>query len=399
MKNKKLDFKFRVKAEESAPKELFIEGFANRAMMNNEKIIDRGKEHIPAGEWKIDEWKKNPIIFFNHDRNMPIGKGVGAKVTEDGLWIKAQISQSEAPEIKKVRDLINEGILRTFSVGIDVEDEEVDSKDQSITLKGVNLLETSVVSIPMNQESFFSITQKSLAETPLDMLEAEILEAEGKEFAAGLHKAMYVKSLSEGGFDREALLEVEGVKEVLAGDELPGEELAKLFEDELGFKSEELALEEDEKEEKADPEEEVPAEEGEVEGSEGVGKEDGPTVELGTEDQLTQDLGQPALQALQQLTVLMGQLIAETQKTQKLLEGLGNMPDQEELAEDPEEEMPEEAPAEDEEELTDEEMGGDTGEMLPDEDEEDQGSEESKSLDMIAGYKEKLERTLSRFAL
>jgi HK97 family phage prohead protease len=217
MKNKKWAFDFQCKGQDDKG-DLHIEGFANRAMKGGGKVIDRGKEHIPAAEWSIDEWKQNPIIFFNHNRDMPIGQGVGAKVTDDGLWIKAKISNSKDPEISRVRDLIQEGVLKTFSVGIDVEDEEV-SDDKSITLKGVNLLETSVVTIPMNQESFFSVSQKMLKEESVDQLASKILKAKGAWVAASIHQRIYEMQAQDPDFNRaDALVSIAGGADISQGE-------------------------------------------------------------------------------------------------------------------------------------------------------------------------------------
>jgi HK97 family phage prohead protease len=90
-----------------------IEGFANKA------VVDRGGEVIPPDAWDLENFKKNPIIFFNHDRNMPIGKAVSFKVTDDVLFLRAKISRSKDPKIAMIRDLVKEGILSTFSVGFD----------------------------------------------------------------------------------------------------------------------------------------------------------------------------------------------------------------------------------------------------------------------------------------
>lgn len=200
MKNKRFYFDLKTKKD---GKELYIEGYANRAAMDGKRVIDRGKEHIPSSEWKIDEWKKNPIIFFNHDRDFPIGKGVEARIDEGGLWIKAQISKSKDPAIGRVRDLIEEDILKTFSVGIDVESEE--EVDGAIHLKGVNLLETSVVTIPMNQESFFSVSKKSLSEKSFSELARDITKAKGASLASAIHARIYELGNDEE-FDRAAKL-------------------------------------------------------------------------------------------------------------------------------------------------------------------------------------------------
>lgn len=426
MKNKKVTFAFRAKQEGEKKKELFIEGFANRAAIKGVKVVDRGLEHIPSAEWKIDEWLKNPIIFFNHDRSIPIGKGVGAKVTEDGLYIKAQISNSNSPDVQKARDLIEEGILQTFSVGIDVEHEEL-ADDKSITLKGVNLLETSVVSIPMNQESFFSISQKSLESTPLDILESEILAAEGKDFAAKIHKAIHAKMLVDKGFKRNDLLNKEGMREVLAGHKSPTkgimEELSAILglditengdaepkaedntekpkpndenEEEIDENPKSNGENEESNEDEDDGEKELEDEEASEEEEE-QGKQEleneKPTAPLETTDQLTEDLGQPALQSLQQLTTMMAQLITLTQDNAKLMNDFMN------LQATAEAELNEELIEDDsDEEEIDEEMllEVDEEENISDNDEDEDAS---KCLDSIRNYQEKMNTTLAKFSL
>lgn len=545
MKNRKILFEFKTK-EDVGTDEIYIEGWANRAMMGSTKVIDRGRENIPAGEWKIDEWKKNPIIFFNHNRDIPIGQGVAAKVTDEGLWIKAKISKSNAPDIMKARDLIQEGILKTFSVGIDVEEEEV-ADDNTITLKGVNLLETSVVSIPMNQESFFSISKKMLEDKPLDVLAYDILKAKGAQVAAAIHQQIYVQQAQSPDFNRaDVLTEIassagvsqgelmmmlagntamfpdnvlEAVSSVLAMDlgelqELNKTDLAVANADaslnpdeEVQEEEEELAEEkptdETPAEESTDvapegspedvkpepmpgdqePDEELQAEQpaavdkpieesklpkvGEVEDKPdmqeavedetpvsdaskeaepkdafqscvsekvqkliGEGKpqdqavaiaismcsqgktctqldakgwqklfediekfkkekkagkktvpdsSNGTTGEVSTSTPEDSNLGQPAIIALQQLTVLMGQLIAEVQKNNKLLNDMVNVKitDSATTEEKPDEEMELEC------DPTDEELS----------------VEDSKGLDIVRGYQEKLDKKLSRFGV
>jgi len=205
-RNYQFDFKY--KKDEKKGKELFIEGYANRASIKGEKVVDRGKETIPSEEWKIEEWLKNPIIFFNHDRDFPIGKGVAAKVDENGLWIKVKISNSKTQEIQRVRDLIEEEILRTFSVGIDVESEE-EGEDGVLTLKGVNLLETSVVSIPMNQESFFQVSKKMFQSKSTRELTSDILKSKGAGLAGMIHSRIYDLQGESEDFNRaEALTQI-----------------------------------------------------------------------------------------------------------------------------------------------------------------------------------------------
>ena len=152
MKKQRSTDHFDIKSQSPA-RAVTIEGFANKA------VIDRGKDLIPPNAWKLSEFKKNNILLFNHNQDIPIGT-VDAKVTDQGLMAKAKISKSNEAPIPYIRDMIKEGILKTFSVGFDSQGSEEKSEDGSHqVIKSANLLELSVVSVPMNQESTFDITK------------------------------------------------------------------------------------------------------------------------------------------------------------------------------------------------------------------------------------------------
>ena len=202
------------KIKEKKNGEVIIEGYANRSLFDGKRFVDRGKEHIPSHEWRVDEFMENPIIFFNHDRNFPIGKAIDVKVKDDGLWIKVLISNSKDPEITRIRDLIKEGILKTFSVGIDVDSEE-QLDDGTIDLKGVDLIETSVVSIPMNQKSEFSVTKDYIAKNPYDKIAGDLLKVKGAWVASAVHMRIFNLIKDSDKFNREeALQEIAKIAEV-----------------------------------------------------------------------------------------------------------------------------------------------------------------------------------------
>jgi HK97 family phage prohead protease len=142
---------------------VYIEGWANKA------IVDRGKDLIPKGAWNVDNYKKNSIILFNHDHSSPVGKMIDVEARDEGLYVKGRISNSKDPMISRVRDLVKEGILNSFSVGIMVDDE--DYKDGVNHVKSAELHEVSIVSVPMNQDSQFNLSTKTLKETLIDNIE------------------------------------------------------------------------------------------------------------------------------------------------------------------------------------------------------------------------------------
>jgi HK97 family phage prohead protease len=129
-----------------------IEGWANKA------VVDRGGDIIPKSAWQLDNFKKNAIILWNHDKAKPIGKAQIIEAKDEGLYVKARISMSADPEISRIRDLIKEGVLNSFSVGFDLIDST--QTDKGVTeIKAAELFEISVVSLPMNQDSLFQIAK------------------------------------------------------------------------------------------------------------------------------------------------------------------------------------------------------------------------------------------------
>lgn len=161
------------KSTDSGGETLYVEGVANKA------IVDRINDYIPPEAWDLKNFERLPMIFFNHDKDQPVGKAVSVKVKEDGLHIKARISTSNDPGIARVRDLVKEGILSAFSVGFNpkqMEEREINGQKINVIMKA-ELLEVSIVSLPMNQESLFNVSTKGLAEMAEEKYKSDISEA------------------------------------------------------------------------------------------------------------------------------------------------------------------------------------------------------------------------------
>ena len=131
--------------------ELRIRGYASTGDM------DRAGDVILPTAWSeegLRNFKKNPVILFNHDYNQPIGRAKSITVDRNGLLLEAMISKS-----CKQYELIKDGVLSTFSVGFMVRDADYNEKTDGFIIKAAELLETSVVTIPCNQEASFSIAK------------------------------------------------------------------------------------------------------------------------------------------------------------------------------------------------------------------------------------------------
>lgn len=203
--NKRSMVHFKIK-KSTAAKGLTIEGFANKA------IKDRIGDLIPGSVWELDNFKKNPIIFFNHDRNIPIGKAIKVEAGEDGLKIKVKLSKSNEAPIPYIRDMIKEGIVKSFSVGFD--DHDTFKKDDEGTNipERAELLETSVVTLPMNQQSDFNVAKALDKKLPTwktksyHQAKIDVLTVKGAWVSAHIQDALELMS-RDVNFDKDAALE------------------------------------------------------------------------------------------------------------------------------------------------------------------------------------------------
>ena len=146
-----------VKMADDESSDIIISGYANTVTK------DRAGDVIPKDTWlksnATSNYSKNPIILAFHDHSKPIGKATNWYADDNGLFIEAKISKGAGD----VYHLIKDGVLSTFSVGFYIHDAEYHSKTDTYMITDLELLEVSVVSVPCNQDSTFSVS-KSLVD-------------------------------------------------------------------------------------------------------------------------------------------------------------------------------------------------------------------------------------------
>ncbi len=127
------------------------------------EVVDRDGEIVKreALEKALAEYMENPIIRWMH-KEEPIGKVLNAYVDDKGLFVEAYITD-KTPEGKKAWGLIEDGIVKAFSIGGSVLNKEYktleDGKSVGV-ITDLTLREISVVDIPANPKSFFEIMVK-----------------------------------------------------------------------------------------------------------------------------------------------------------------------------------------------------------------------------------------------
>lgn len=133
-------------------KTLKIAGYANTADK------DRTGDIVLPEAWTkgVDNFRRNPILLYQHDHGKPIGRVSNIRVDKKGIFVEASVSDA-AESQHGVKTLIRDGVLKSFSVGFKVKDATYDKISDIFYIKDLELLEISVVSVPANQNSLFSV--------------------------------------------------------------------------------------------------------------------------------------------------------------------------------------------------------------------------------------------------
>ena len=140
-------------------KSVKIAGYANTTTK------DRTGDIVTAEAWAkgVENFRKNPVMLYQHKHDQPIGRFDKITVDKKGIYVEGTVSEA-AENNYGVHTLIKDGALKSFSVGFRVKDGKYNNTDDTMIITDVELLEISVVSVPANQESLFSI-RKSFEDT------------------------------------------------------------------------------------------------------------------------------------------------------------------------------------------------------------------------------------------
>lgn len=127
-----------------------IEGMAST------DAVDSYNEIIESEAYRkhLSKFLEFPVVLSQHNfRGDPIGKVLQAEIRGNGLWVRVLISKTAF----KVWQLIQEGVLKAFSVGFIGRRIEISSDDTPDVWKEIELIELSVVNVPANREALFTV--------------------------------------------------------------------------------------------------------------------------------------------------------------------------------------------------------------------------------------------------
>lgn len=147
-----LNSSFEAKALSKGSKSLKIAGYANTTAK------DRAGDIVTAEAWAkgVENFRQNPVMLYQHKHDCPIGRFDSITVDKKGIYVEGTVSEA-AEKNHGIHTLIKDGALKSFSVGFRVKDGKYNHNDDTMLITDVELLEISVVSVPCNQESLFSL--------------------------------------------------------------------------------------------------------------------------------------------------------------------------------------------------------------------------------------------------
>lgn len=190
----------------ASSKDFKIAGYANTIDK------DRTGDIVLPDAWVkgIDNFRRNPILLYQHDHNKPIGRVKNITVDKKGIFVEATVSTAAETQ-HGVKTLIEDGVLKSFSVGFKIKDADYDRSSDAFTIKDVELLEISVVSVPANQNSLFSVRKSFEADEQYESFKQQFAAEEKQEEL-------------EAVVEEDSATEIKAVKEA---EEIDEEEKAK----------------------------------------------------------------------------------------------------------------------------------------------------------------------------
>jgi len=115
---------------------------------------DRTDERFAQGSWRLDNFKRNPVVMWSHDYSRPpIAKAESVEEDSEGLIAVTRFNGDD-PFAMQIFRLYEKGFLSSFSVGFrpaSFKMEPIPGKDkQGVAYTEAELLEYSAVAIPAN---------------------------------------------------------------------------------------------------------------------------------------------------------------------------------------------------------------------------------------------------------
>lgn len=138
------------------------------------EAVDRQGDIIDQASWKLDAYRRNPVVLFAHDHTAPIGRTEDLQIS--GGKLEGTIVFASTPRGDEVLQLFKEKALRAFSVGFRVGRITEEQTAAGVTVSRLldcELWEISAVAVPANPDAVAKC--KSLGLVPANYTREETI--------------------------------------------------------------------------------------------------------------------------------------------------------------------------------------------------------------------------------
>jgi len=143
--------------------------------------VDRHGDTVSQAGWKLDNYRKNPVVLFGHDQNSPpVGRAPVVVVEGDKLIAKGVefTPKDLSPFGFMIGEMYRKGFMNAVSVGfLPAKFKENDERGGlAMDFEEQELLEFSAVPVPANPEALQGAKSAGIEVTPLIEWASKILD-------------------------------------------------------------------------------------------------------------------------------------------------------------------------------------------------------------------------------
>jgi len=130
-------------------------------------------DRIDPRGWKLERFRKNPVVLLAHDMSQPIARARKVAVENGALVAEVVFPKPGADELADtIRGRVDAGLITAASVGFRML-EWKERSDGGRDISSAELIETSLVSIPCNRSTVRIASMKSSVPTQLEAVIAK----------------------------------------------------------------------------------------------------------------------------------------------------------------------------------------------------------------------------------
>lgn len=163
----------------------------------SDRSVDRhGTIFDPSG-WLLDNFRKNPVALYNHDRNFVIGGWSNIRI--EGGKLKGKLKLLPAgvsPRLDEIRAAVDAGVLRGVSIGARLLDVDTTGKVPRFTKQ--ELVEASLTPVPSNSNALQVARSLSLSPEGQSLVFGEQATKDKGEAERDLTGKHAAKNISSG---------------------------------------------------------------------------------------------------------------------------------------------------------------------------------------------------------